>query len=126
MTRRCRCPKCDSMNTQRVLVGFSSDISMSDEDREAFSKATGIPIRYMYQCNECNFHWFKVERRRRCPKCGSLNTVKIMYGLPIDETLDLFEREKVVLGGCRVWPDSPKYYCKDCENHWGKLRSGDV
>ena len=54
-----------------------------------------------------------------CPKCGSKNTVPIIYGLP---SLDLYEKEQkreILLGGCCVTSDAPCCYCKDCGNRWG-------
>jgi phage FluMu protein Com len=128
MARKCRCPRCDSMNTVRTLYGvpFVPKPDMTDEEKIAFCKSLDIPIRYMYHCNDCQYFWKNVERRSRCPKCGSLNTVKIIYGLPGEELIDLHNREKILLGGCMVWPNSPKHYCKDCHNRWGKLRSGDI
>ena len=53
---------------------------------------------------------------RQCPKCGSKNAVKIVYGMP---SYDLFEEAqagKVKLGGCVITEDNPDYCCKDCEH----------
>lgn len=125
MARRCRCPKCDSLNTFRGMVSNSSDLTpRTDEEEIAYCKSKELSIKFWYQCNDCQYIWRRVERRVRCPKCGSMNTVKICYGLPTKETIELAELGKIALGGCMVDDDSPKHYCKDCHNHWGKLRWG--
>ena len=48
-----------------------------------------------------------------CPKCGSENVVKIMYGLPISEAFEAVERGKYVLGGCCVMEENRE--CRDCK-----------
>lgn len=50
---------------------------------------------------------------KRCPKCNSLNTLKILYGEPA-------ESKEFKLGGCCIIIDAPEYYCKDCEYEWNR------
>jgi hypothetical protein len=57
---------------------------------------------------------------KRCPKCGSLNTVKILYGFPTYEAFLLSKEGKIKLGGCCVTGSDPEFFCKDCENEWTK------
>ncbi|MFC2159233.1 hypothetical protein ACFLQS_00750 [Actinomycetota bacterium] len=60
-------------------------------------------------------------KKRKCPKCNSDKVTKILYGLMISKMLKEYEdKHKVdaVTGGCIVWPDNPKWHCKDCENEW--------
>jgi len=55
----------------------------------------------------------------KCPKCGSKNAAKIVYGLLSKESMEKMEDEenpKVVLGGCCVGPE--KWSCNDCEFEW--------
>ena len=56
----------------------------------------------------------------RCPKCGSLNTIKILYGMPTHEAFLLSEEGKIKLGGCCITDLDPEYFCKDCENEWDR------
>ncbi len=61
-----------------------------------------------------------MEKNQKCPKCGSNNTVPIMYGMPPYELLEKEEIHEVILGGCIVHDESPCWHCKDCEHYWGK------
>jgi len=61
--------------------------------------------------------------KRKCPKCGSSNTVKILYGYPTEEAFLLAEEGKIKLGGCCVFSENPEYYCKDCEQEWRDTES---
>ena len=57
-----------------------------------------------------------------CPKCGSTNVTRIVYGYVdlSDSTLNKeLESGKAVLGGCMVSDDSPEYSCNDCQYSWG-------
>lgn len=56
-----------------------------------------------------------------CPKCGSKDTVKILYGYPSGEGIMLEAAGKVKLGGCLIDIEySPEYHCNNCENQWDK------
>jgi hypothetical protein len=59
-----------------------------------------------------------------CPQCGSAKVVQIQYGLPhfTPELKEAVRRGEVVLGGCVISPDSPKWACRDCGQRFGKLR----
>ncbi|MCD7974987.1 MAG: hypothetical protein LUF25_04285 [Phascolarctobacterium sp.] len=65
----------------------------------------------------------------KCPKCGSRKVAPIMYGLPA-LSKDLEERlnnKKLVLGGCCVSDNDPRYYCFGCEQKIGyPAHYGDV
>ena len=54
-----------------------------------------------------------------CTKCGSKNTVRIVYGYPSQETLEIAKNGKVVLGGCIISDNDPVWHCNDCSNNWG-------
>lgn len=56
----------------------------------------------------------------RCPRCGSENTAKILYGMPsFDGTLEAkIEAGKVKLGGCCINELSPEGYCNDCKQEF--------
>lgn len=58
------------------------------------------------------------ETNIKCPKCGSAKIVKILYGEPTLEALQVSERGEVVLGGCCISPDSPEWACLECRNQF--------
>lgn len=50
-------------------------------------------------------------KRRACPSCGEIGSLrKILYGLP-DET---FDHEKYIVGGCLVSHNDPQVGCVEC------------
>jgi len=58
-----------------------------------------------------------------CPKCGSKNIARYLFGLPDFDNKKLcaqVDAGKIVLGGCVIEQDvSPKYYCNDCDESFG-------
>ena len=50
---------------------------------------------------------------KKCPKCNNKLT-EIVYGMPSSELFEAEERGEVILGGCCVSDDDPKYHCKKC------------
>lgn len=63
----------------------------------------------------------------RCPKCGSSNVAEILWGMPsfTSELQKELAEKKVVLGGCCVSPDDPKYECNDCLHRFGRSMFGE-
>ena len=53
-----------------------------------------------------------------CPKCGSTNSIPIVYGKPSNEGLEKARRGEIVLGGCIITPNCPKHQCKECGNRY--------
>lgn len=53
-------------------------------------------------------------RRRRCPRCGALAVVPIVYGMPSLELFEMAKRGEVLLGGCSLWPGQPERGCVEC------------
>jgi hypothetical protein len=62
---------------------------------------------------------------KKCPKCGSKNSVKIVYGMPNYELFLEAEAGKVKLGGCVIVEGTPEYFCKDCCNEWNREQAID-
>ena len=56
------------------------------------------------------------QRPSECPKCGADTIAVIFYGLPhMTESLERqIEAGNLVLGGCVVSEDDPKWLCKSC------------
>ncbi len=61
--------------------------------------------------------------KARCPRCGPVKPVPIMYGLPAfpDEAFEAERRGEVLVGGCVVSDDSPLYACPMCHEGLPKL-----
>ncbi|WP_201747889.1 hypothetical protein [Chitinophaga vietnamensis] len=53
------------------------------------------------------------EKARKCPVCASgKHIIPIQYGLPGPKDFALAKAGKLLLGGCVVSEESPRYYCK--------------
>lgn len=50
---------------------------------------------------------------KKCPKCGE-RLIEIIYGMPGSDLFEAEERGEVILGGCCLSGDDPKYHCKNC------------
>lgn len=57
--------------------------------------------------------------KRKCPACGSTDTVKLLYGMPNQEAYGDEKRREIVLGGCCISPNSPNRACKNCGQRFG-------
>jgi hypothetical protein len=62
-------------------------------------------------------------KSKLCPKCGSSQTIPIIYGYPSAHLELEDEKGNIMLGGCEVYDDMPEFYCKDCDN---QFNSNDV
>ena len=67
-------------------------------------------------------------RPSRCPSCGASRFAEILYGMPaaseeLDQALD---RGAIVLGGCCVSDEMPRWRCGNCEHEWGTLSFRDT
>ena len=58
--------------------------------------------------------------KRKCPACGTTNTVKIVYGMPTHEAFEAVERGELLLGGCCVSDTDPTIHCKECGQNFGE------
>lgn len=58
----------------------------------------------------------------RCPECGSFNIAEIRWGMPAftEELQKALDEGRVVLGGCCIALDDPKYECNACRYRFGK------
>ena len=57
----------------------------------------------------------------KCPRCGSKETARILYGMPASsEELEIkLQSKKLYLGGCCVTGQDPKYHCFGCNRDFG-------
>ena len=51
---------------------------------------------------------------KKCPKCNN-NLIEIVYGMPSSELFEAEERGEIILGGCCVSDNDPKYHCENCD-----------
>jgi len=56
----------------------------------------------------------------KCPKCGSNNIIKIIYGMVGPEMGEAENSGEIRLGGCCITDDNPTHYCKDCKTEFLK------
>lgn len=64
-------------------------------------------------------------RRRRCPKCGAVAGVRILYGYPTEEAFLAEQRGELVLGGCMMEADGPTHACIECGERWVQKGRGE-
>jgi len=59
-------------------------------------------------------------RHPKCPNCKSKNVASILWGLPFfnKELEDCLSDGSVVLGGCCVSENDPKWECHYCSHRW--------
>lgn len=57
----------------------------------------------------------------KCPRCGSTNTAKYLYGMPAfsEELEKKLDAGTVVLGGCMVHERQPRFRCNACKRSFG-------
>lgn len=67
------------------------------------------------------------EKPTACPSCGGPRVAEILYGLPhfTPELERALDEGQIVLGGCCVFGEDPRWQCADCGHSWGRLEWGD-
>ena len=61
--------------------------------------------------------YFFLRKPRKCPACKSTGVASILYGSPVfspELEADL-EEKRIVLGGCVVTEDDPRWQCTACD-----------
>jgi len=54
-----------------------------------------------------------------CPSCSSPRVRRIIYGEPSPDLGEQATRGEIVLGGCVLFGNDPKWDCPDCGNRFG-------
>ncbi len=60
-------------------------------------------------------------RKFKCPKCGEVKGVRLIFGFPDEEAFALADKEHIALGGCVIpfGPDPmPNRQCIECGHQW--------
>jgi len=62
------------------------------------------------------------EEELKCPDCRKSSVAEILWGevLLNDEGWKNLKEKKIVLGGCLVTDNDPKWECNDCNHRWGE------
>ncbi len=57
-----------------------------------------------------------------CPQCNSSSVAGILWGYPedTDSLKGALEKKEIVLGGCLVSNNDPKWECNNCHHRWNK------
>ncbi len=63
---------------------------------------------------------------KKCPNCLNKSAVPIMYGMLAVEAFEDVDTGKIVLGGCCVSDQSPKWHCMNCGHEFGKYLDIDL
>jgi len=79
---------------------------------ELVTGAFGIAL-----CSDCEGTGKKY-RKYYCPKCKGEEAVQILYGYPLDETLNAWQNKEIDLGGCVVSEGMVNRRCKKCNFEW--------
>ena len=58
----------------------------------------------------------------KCPKCDSSSVAEILWGYytDVNSLEDALEKKEIVLGGCCVTDNDPKWECNECSHQWGE------
>ncbi len=59
----------------------------------------------------------------QCPRCGSTDTVRIVYGYPTQEAVEAAKRDEIRLGGCLITGHDPTRQCRACGRRFSTRRS---
>jgi hypothetical protein len=56
-----------------------------------------------------------------CPACGSADVCEIVYSYPAPDLAADAQHADVVLGGCVIERESPRWACRACKREWGRI-----
>ena len=65
------------------------------------------------------------ERKIPCPACGAKDIARFLFGLPMfsPELEAKLAKRELVLGGCVISEDNPKWHCNVCGHNWGDKKA---
>ena len=59
-------------------------------------------------------NYYSENKPNKCPACGSQKVVRILYGMPSYEAFLDSKAGKIILGGCVISDNDPRWGCIDC------------
>jgi hypothetical protein len=62
------------------------------------------------------------EKKLKCPNCNKEWIAEILWGYPEDTRSleESLEKKEIVLGGCLVTNNDPRWECNNCNHKWGE------
>ena len=94
----------DKYNLELLSMGMSNDYKIAIEEGSNIVRI-GTKI------------FGEREKIIKCPNCNN-KMIKIEYGMPSDELIELSEKGIIQLGGCTITDSDPIYYCKNCRRKY--------
>ncbi len=63
-----------------------------------------------------NKDYFFTRKPKSCPVCKSTKIANILYGMPVynEKFANDMDSGKIVIGGCCITDNDPKWQCVDC------------
>ena len=63
----------------------------------------------------------------KCIQCNGTSVAEIIYGLCeiTNELEQAINKKQIILGGCLIGNNDPKWECTDCFNRWGARDEDD-
>ena len=57
----------------------------------------------------------------KCTLCNSTSVAELIYGLyDVDDELEqAIKKKEIILGGCLIGNNDPKWCCNECGKKWG-------
>jgi len=57
-------------------------------------------------------------KKERCPSCGELEGLPLVWGDPDEETQQAVTRGEIILAGRVIWRDFLDFECRKCGHQW--------
>jgi len=59
---------------------------------------------------------------KHCPECNNTWIAEILWGYPsnVESIENELEQKEIVLGGCLITNNDPKWECNSCHHKWGE------
>jgi hypothetical protein len=64
-------------------------------------------------------HWLMPRAKRCCPRCGSKDIARLIFGLITPDVAERYRKKDVIFGGCGVPPAEPRWECRSCGFRFG-------
>ena len=63
----------------------------------------------------------------KCPNCRKTWIAEIFWGYPgdIDSVEEELSKKEIVLGGCLITDNDPRWECNNCHHRWGFAEHND-
>ena len=108
----------------RLVMILNGYINMFDNNFGYMEKVkmVGALVTLVMLCVSCSTNEVSIMPVQRCPQCDSYEISEVIYGFVgnCDSITEAkIKDSRIILGGCCVSKDSPKYVCRTCKHEWG-------